>query len=70
MATLAKTGCYTMRQLAVNGADLMEAGLPAGPAVGQMLHTLLGAVMEGRLANEHTALLTEMQRLRRESETK
>jgi len=32
MTELSKTACYTMRQLAVNGGDLMEAGLPAGPA--------------------------------------
>ncbi len=28
MNELAKTGCYTMRQLAVNGADLMDIGIP------------------------------------------
>ncbi len=28
MDELAKTGCYTMRQLTVNGADLMDAGIP------------------------------------------
>lgn len=62
MTELARTGCYTMRQLAVNGADLMNAGLPAGPLVGQMLHALLAAVMEGRIPNESTALLEEMHR--------
>lgn len=67
MAELSKTGCYTMRQLAVNGADLMEAGLPAGPEVGRTLHALLGAVMDGRVANEPAALLAETRRMRRES---
>lgn len=57
MGELAKTGCYTMRQLAVNGGDLMQAGMPAGPQVGQTLHGLLLAVMEGRLPNEREALL-------------
>ena len=57
MDELAKTGCYTMRQLAVNGADLMDAGIPAGPGVGATLQTLLTAVMEGRLPNEREALL-------------
>ena len=57
MNELAKTGCYTMRQLAVNGADLMEAGIPAGPGVGATLQALLTAVMEGRLPNEREALL-------------
>ena len=57
MDELAKTGCYTIRQLAVNGADLMDAGIPAGPGVGATLQTLLTAVMEGRLPNEREALL-------------
>ena len=57
MTELSKTACYTMRQLAVNGGDLMEAGLPAGPAVGATLQRLLTAVMEGRVLNEKTALL-------------
>ena len=57
MDELAKTGCYTMRQLAVDGADLMDAGIPAGPGVGATLQTLLTAVMEGRLPNEREALL-------------
>lgn len=57
MDELAKTGCYTMRQLAVNGADLMDAGIPAGPGIGATLQTLLTAVMEGRLPNEREALL-------------
>lgn len=68
MSELARTGCYTMRQLAVNGADLMEAGMPAGPKVGQMLHALLTAVMEGRLSNERNALLAEAERLAHRSE--
>ena len=57
MTELSKTACYTMRQLAVNGGDLMEAGLPAGPAVGATLQRLLTAVMEGRVLNEKAALL-------------
>ena len=57
MNELAKTGCYTMRQLAVNGADLMDAGIPAGPGVGTALQALLTAVMEGKLPNEREALL-------------
>lgn len=57
MNELSKTGCYTIRQLAVNGADLMDAGIPAGPGVGTALQALLVAVMEGRLPNERDALL-------------
>ena len=57
MTELSKTACYTMRQLAVNGADLMDIGIPAGPGVGATLQTLLNDVMEGTLPNEREALL-------------
>ena len=57
MLQLAKSGCYTIRQLAVNGGDLMHAGMPAGPAVGETLNTLLQQVMDGHLPNEREALL-------------
>ena len=42
---------------AVNGADLMDIGIPAGPGVGATLQTLLNDVMEGTLPNEREALL-------------
>ena len=42
---------------AVNGADLMDIGIPAGPGVGATLQMLLTAVMEGKLPNEREALL-------------
>lgn len=63
MTELSKTRCYAIRQLAVNGADLMDAGLPAGPAVGRLLRTLLNRVMEGHVVNERGALLEEARRL-------
>ena len=57
MLELSATACYTVGQLAVNGASLMDAGITPGPAVGKALNTLLRAVMEGRLPNEKAALL-------------
>lgn len=65
MSVLAKEGCYTVRQLAVNGADLMEAGELSGPAVGNALHALLRAVMEGRIPNRREALLAAARELDR-----
>ena len=58
-ALLAQNACFTLRDLAVNGSDLLSAGLvPApGPAVGQALDALLDAVADGRVPNEKAALL-------------
>jgi tRNA nucleotidyltransferase (CCA-adding enzyme) len=57
MAALAETGCYRIRDLAVDGRALMTAGVPAGPQLGATLDFLLQAVMAGALPNDKTALL-------------
>ena len=62
MLELSATACYTVGQLAVNGASLMDAGIAPGPAVGEALNTLLRAVMEGRLPNEKAALLAALEK--------
>ena len=53
---LAKEQCFSLRQLAVNGRDLMALGL-RGRDVGQMLESLLDEVVDGQLANDRDALL-------------
>ncbi len=56
-ALLAEKPCFTLKDLAVNGRDLMAAGLK-GKAVGETLQALLEAVMDGKVPNEKEALLT------------
>lgn len=58
---LAEDACFSLRQLAVNGRDLLALGL-SGPAVGAALEELLGKVMDGTLPNERSALLESLQR--------
>lgn len=56
-AVLAEKPCFTLRDLAVNGSDLLQAGIPKGRVIGQCLQTLLEAVIDGKLPNEREALL-------------
>jgi tRNA nucleotidyltransferase (CCA-adding enzyme) len=50
--------------LAVSGADLQdEAGVPAGPRLGQILHRLLELVVEDPAANARERLLAEARRM-------
>lgn len=49
--------CFAIRDLAVNGRDLREAGVPEGPEIGRILRTLLEEVIDGELPNEKQALL-------------
>ena len=49
--------CCRVSQLAVNGRDLMAAGIPAGPGLRRTLEALLDAVIRGQLPNERQRLL-------------
>lgn len=48
--------CLSLKDLAVNGHDLMAMGY-AGKAIGQCLNALLEQVLDGKLPNEKNALL-------------
>ena len=49
--------CCTISQLAINGSDLQKAGLK-GEEIGNALEALLDAVIEGKIPNRKTDLLT------------
>lgn len=49
--------CFTLKDLAVHGADLLKYGVPEGPAIGQTLRQLLDAVIDEKCPNEKTQLL-------------
>ena len=55
-AALADGDCVSLKDLAVDGRDLMAWGVPAGPAVGRMLSSLLDAVTAGECENTRAAL--------------
>jgi len=49
--------CCRINQLAVNGRDLMDAGIRPGPGLRRVLEALLEQVLTGKLPNEKAALL-------------
>ena len=49
--------CRSLRELAVSGRELTARGIPAGPALGQLLRELLEAVIAGEAENTPAALL-------------
>ena len=55
--------CCRVSQLAVNGRDLMAAGVPAGPGIRKILEALLDGVIREEYPNERQALLTAVQQL-------
>ena len=58
---LAEDACLGLKDLAVNGRELMAVGFPAGPALGKCLNHLLEQVLDEALPNEKAALLTAAQ---------
>lgn len=55
-------GCFSLKDLAVNGNDLLEIGF-SGRTIGVMLNWLLDQVMEETLPNERSVLLDWAQRV-------
>ena len=55
--------CCRVSQLAVNGRDLMAAGVPAGPGIRKILEALLDGVIREEYPNERQALLDAVQQL-------
>ena len=56
-----KGSCFSLRQLAVNGNDLLGRSL-SGPEIGRTLQRLLEQVMDGRLPNDRDTLLEAVSR--------
>ena len=60
---LAQDACFSLRQLAVNGRDVLAAGAAPGPAVGRTLDALLQRVLAGEIPNDRAVLLAELKNL-------
>ena len=54
---LATNACITLRDLAVNGDDLILLGIPAGKQIGDVLNRLLEMVLNEETENSKDALL-------------
>lgn len=53
---LAEDSCLSLRQLRLNGKDLIAMGIAPGKRLGELLNALLDAVLEERVPNEREAL--------------
>lgn len=55
-ALLAENPCYSLKQLAVSGTDLLGLGMK-GPEIGKTLDSLLSGVIDGKVENSKESLL-------------
>ena len=54
---VAQGQCFSLKDLAVSGRDMIAAGVAPGPEVGRVLNGLLGQVLNGLVPNNREALL-------------
>jgi tRNA nucleotidyltransferase (CCA-adding enzyme) len=60
---LEKKQCVSLKELKVNGQDLIAAGIEKGPKIGQTLQTLLQEVIEEPEKNTREYLLARIKEL-------
>ena len=58
---VAEGQCFTLKDLAVNGKDVIAAGAVPGPDVGRVLNRLLERVLDGELPNRREVLLEQIE---------
>ena len=54
---IAERQCFSLKDLAVNGRDLIAAGVPQGTAIGAILNRLLEMVVDEEAENDRAVLL-------------
>ncbi len=59
----AEQRAFTVKDLSLNGRDLMQMGMQPGPAIRRVLETLLAEVQDEQLANEASALRARAEKL-------
>ncbi len=62
---LAEGEAFTLKHLAVNGRDAMDAGIAQGPSVGTALAAALDAVIDEQIPNDRETLLAFLDEWRR-----
>lgn len=54
---IAEAQCFTLKDLAINGKDLLELGIPEGKEIGMLLNKILSLVIDGELPNERDEIM-------------
>ena len=60
---IAEEQCFKIKDLKINGKDLMELGVPQGKKIGQILETLLMTVINEEIENKKNTLLKAAQKM-------
>lgn len=58
-----ENSCFSLKDLAVNGNDLIELGIPKGKKIGSILNHLLEMVLNEEVQNDRTVLIEEIKNI-------
>lgn len=58
-----KKECFSVKNLEINGRDLISCGCPQSKKIGEILNELLSLVINGEIENEHEALALKAKEL-------
>ena len=57
VAQIQQKDCFSLKDLAINGNDLIQLGYKPGKKIGTVLNQLLEMVIDGTIENSKTQLL-------------
>lgn len=60
---LEQSKCFCLRDLALDGRDIIALGVPSGKRIGEILQFLLDAVLNEQIPNERDELIREVKRI-------
>lgn len=60
---LEKNACFSLKDLSVNGSDIMSLGVSPGKKIGIILNLLLEDVINGKIPNERDCLLDKAKKM-------
>ena len=63
---IAQQQCFSLQDLAINGRDLIDAGVPEGAKVGAILNRLVDMVIDEEVENNKSALIERFCRKKEE----
>jgi len=63
VSIIEKGTCFTLKQLAINGNDLINLGISDGKLIGQILNECLNDVLEEKIENNKDALLNKISKM-------
>ena len=61
---LAQKQCFSFKDLAISGRDILALGIPQGQKVGEILKEILRQVIDGEIENDRNALLKKVETLK------